>query len=70
MKDWALRHVVRISAVATAAAPAVAALLDTLPWKDAAGMSAVVLSAGEFAQRVENLKTLRAYLAPSPTDRT
>lgn len=62
MKEWALTHVVRIAAVVAAVAPVVASALDVLPWKDAAGLSAVVLTAGEIAQRVEDNKTLRAFL--------
>lgn len=62
MKEWTLRHVVRFSAVVAAVAPVAVALLDSLPWKSAAALSAAVLAAGEVAQRVENAKTLRAYL--------
>lgn len=63
MKEWLIRHAVRSSAVVAAVAPVVVAVLDTLPWQSAVALSAVVLSAGELAQRVENAKTLRAYLA-------
>jgi hypothetical protein len=61
MKEWTLRHVVRFSAAVAAGAPVAVALLDSLPWKSAATLSAAVLVASEVAQRVENAKTLRAY---------
>jgi hypothetical protein len=61
MKTWILRNVVRFSATVAAVAPVAVAVLDTLPWKAAVSLSAVVLGAGELAQRVENAKTLRAY---------
>jgi hypothetical protein len=63
MKEWTLRHVVRFSAVIAAVAPVAVALLDSLPWQSATALSAAILAAGEIAQRVENAKTLRAYLA-------
>jgi hypothetical protein len=62
MREWVLRHVVRFSGVVVAVAPVAVAVLDTLPWQSAVTLSAVALSAGELAQRVENAKTLRAYL--------
>lgn len=63
MKEWMLRHVVRVSAVVAAVAPVLAASLDAMQWEAAGALSAVVLTAGEVAQRVEDSKTLRAYLA-------
>jgi hypothetical protein len=52
MKEWSLRHLVRLSAVVVAGAPVVVALLDTLPWDWAVSLSAGVLTAGETAQRL------------------
>jgi hypothetical protein len=66
MKESILQHVVRICAVVAALAPVVVALLDSLPWESAVTLSAVVLAAGEIAQRIENDKTLRAYLTTPP----
>jgi hypothetical protein len=66
MKQWTLRHVVRFSAAIAAGAPVVVAVLDSLPWEVAASLSGVVLVAGETAQRIENAKTLRAYLTAPP----
>lgn len=62
MKERVLRHAVRLAGVVVAAAPLAVALLDTLPWEWAVSLSAVALSAGEVAQRVENAKTLRAFV--------
>lgn len=62
MKEWVVRHVVRVAALVAALAPVAVSILDVLPWPAAAGLSAAVLTAGEYAQRVENAKTLRAYL--------
>jgi hypothetical protein len=62
MKERALRHVVRLSAVVTAAAPVVVSVLSSLPWEWAVSLSATALAAGEVAQRVENAKTLRAFV--------
>ena len=66
MKTWFVRHVVRFSAVVVASAPVAVALLDTLPWDWAVSLSAVALTAGETAQRVENSKTALAYLTTPP----
>jgi len=63
MKEWLVRHVVRVSAVVTALAPVAVFALDSLPFKWAAGLSAAVLTAGEIAQRVENAKTRLAFLS-------
>lgn len=63
MNEWILRHVVRVSAVVAAVAPILAASLDAMHWEAAGALSAVALTAGEVAQRVEDSKTLRAYLA-------
>ena len=63
MKEWLVRHVVRVSAAVTALAPVVVFTLDSLPFPWAAGLSAVVLTAGEVSQRVENAKTRLAYLS-------
>jgi hypothetical protein len=62
MKERALRHVVRLSALVAAAAPVAVSVLDSLSWEWAVSLSAVVLTAGEYAQRVENSKTLRAFV--------
>lgn len=62
MKERALRHAVRLAGVVAGLAPVVVALLDTLPWEWAVSLSAVALSAGEVAQRVENDKTFRAFV--------
>ena len=51
MKEWTLRQGYRLAGVVTAISPAVVALLDSLPWAWAVTLSAVVLSAGEAAQR-------------------
>jgi len=67
MKDWLIRHVVRVATVVAAMAPVVASLVSSLPWEYAAGISAVIVSAGEVAQRIENDKTLAAYLE-TPTE--
>jgi hypothetical protein len=66
MKDWTLRHVVRLSAVVAALAPVAVSVLDALPWRWAVSLSAIALAAGETAQRIENVKTLRAYLTAPP----
>lgn len=62
MKEWLIRHAVRSAAVVASIAPVGASLLDTLPWKWAVSLSAVVLVGGEVAQRIGNSKTIRAYL--------
>jgi hypothetical protein len=62
MKEWLVRHVVRMSAVVVAATPAAVSFLGSLPWHWAVSLSAVALAAGETAQRVEDTKTALAYL--------
>lgn len=66
MKERLLKHVVRLSAVFVAVAPVAVAVLDTLPWEWAVSLSAVALTAGETAQRVENAKTRLAYWTTPP----
>lgn len=61
-----LRHVVRVAALVAALAPLAVSALDYLPWEWAVSVSAVCLTAGEIAQRVENSKTLRALLESPP----
>ena len=63
MKEWTLRHGLRLAGVVTAVAPALVSVLDSLPWQWAVGLSAVVLSASEGAQR------LLRIVAPIPTGR-
>ncbi|BET51756.1 hypothetical protein RGQ21_67380 [Kitasatospora aureofaciens] len=62
MKERLAKHVVRLAGAVGAVAPLVVSLLDSLPWEWAVSLSAVALSAGEVAQRVENAKTLRAFV--------
>jgi UV DNA damage repair endonuclease len=64
MKKWLTLHVVRLYAVAATLVPIAATVRDTLPWELSAGLATAVVVAGEFVQRVENVKTLRASLAP------
>lgn len=66
MKEWALRHIVRCSAAVSALAPVAGAVLEFLPWEWALSLSAVIVAAGEAAQRIENVKTLRAYRTAPP----
>lgn len=67
MKEWSLKHAVRLSAFVASVAPLAVTLLDTLPWKPAVSLSAVVLAAGEVAQRVEDMKTQHAS-RPTPDE--
>lgn len=62
MKEWTLRHALRLAGYVAAVAPVVVAVLDTLPWQWAVSLSAVALSAGETAQRVKAKGAIRAYL--------
>lgn len=59
---WARRHAVRVVVVAAAVAPLAADYLQRLPWRWTAVASGVVLVVGEYAQRVENNKTVMAAL--------
>lgn len=59
-------HVVRVLALVAIAAPVVSAAVSRLPWGATAGISAGILVAGEYAQRLENEKTLRALLTERP----
>lgn len=67
MKEHLVRHAVRVASVLAAVAPVAVSVLDSLSWEWAVSLSAVMLTAGEYAQRVENAKTLRAFLV-SPED--
>lgn len=66
MNEWVLTHVVRVSALVAALAPVVASVAEVIPWQGAVPLSAMVVTAGEIAQRVENGKTLRALLTTPP----
>jgi hypothetical protein len=63
MKEWMFRHGLRLAGVVTALSPAVVAFLDSLPWTWAVALSAVVLSAGETAQRLSRIASLRKALS-------
>ncbi|MCX4554145.1 hypothetical protein [Streptomyces sp. NBC_01500] len=66
MNDFLRDHVVRVLAVVAALAPVVAVLTTHLPWEVSAGVTAAILAAGEYAQRIENSKTLQALLTEAP----
>lgn len=59
-------HVVRILAVVAALAPVLAELTTHLPWEVSAGVTAAILAAGEYAQRIENSKTFQALVTEAP----
>lgn len=63
MKEWMFHHGYRLAGVLTAVSPTVGALLDSLPWPWAVALSAAVLSAGETAQRLSRIASLRKALS-------
>lgn len=65
MKESLLRHVPRVVAFIAALAPAVVAVLDSLPWQWAVSLSAVALSLGEAAEKMRRMAALRKALAES-----
>lgn len=65
MKESLIRHVPRVVAVVAALAPAIVAVLDSLPWQWAISLSAVALSLGEAAEKVRRMTALREALTES-----
>lgn len=62
MNEWILRHGLRLAGIVTATAPALVAVLDSLPWQWAVGLSAVTLSISETAQRLQRIAAVRKAL--------
>lgn len=69
MNEFIKTHGVRLFALLAAAVPLVSAQLPDVPWEAVLGAAAVLLGAGEVAQRVENGKTVEALHETSPWDR-
>jgi hypothetical protein len=65
MNEFIRNHGVRLYAVLAAAVPLAAGLWPSISWEPFLAVAAVLLGAGEVAQRTENRKTAEALELPS-----